>query len=208
MSSSRITELAELIQANTRKVQGYLVEHRLPLPSFDEDGPIDLNLESEDIQDARTSVMEASLELHDLLLGPSMCLRPVVCLPHCPHIGTFADYVDCQLNGASLQAIYKYNIPPKVPLKGEISFTELAAKCELHEPDLRRILRFAMTFHRVFQERNPGYVTHSAASRRLVESRNAMDALGYQFDEVWQAFAHVSNTAPITTRQVLHVDSC
>ena len=152
--------------------------------------------------------MEASLELHDLLLGPSMCLRPAVCLSHCFHIGTFAEHVDCQLNGISLQAIYKYNIPSKVPLKEEISFTELAAKCELHEPDLRRILRFAMTFHRVFQERNPGYVSHSAASRRLVESSNAMDGFGYQFDEVWQAYAHVRNTATITAEQVLNVDSC
>ena len=79
----------------------------------------------------------------------------------------------------------------KVPLDGEISFSELAAKCDLYEPDLRRILRFAMVYHRVFQERNVGYVAHTAASRRLVEDANSMDALGSQFDEAWQAFAHV-----------------
>ena len=90
-----------------------------------------------------------------------------------------------------MQTIYKYNIPNKVPLNGEISFPELAAKCELYEPDLRRILRFAMVYHHVFQERNVGYVAHTAASRRLVEDPHAMDALGSQFDEAWQAFAHV-----------------
>ena len=79
MSSSRITELATLVQINTAKVDGYLREHNLPFPSFDEDGPVDFKLQSEEIQDARTAAMEASLELHDLLLGPSMCLRPVVC---------------------------------------------------------------------------------------------------------------------------------
>ena len=102
-----------------------------------------------------------------------------------------ADSASLQLNGTSLQAIYKYNIPMKVPLDGEISFSELAAKCDLYEPDLRRILRFAMVYHRVFQERNVGYVAHTAASRRLVEDANSMDALGSQFDEAWQAFAHV-----------------
>ena len=92
-----------------------------------------------------------------------------------------------------MQTIYKYNIPSKVPLAGEISFVELAAKCEMYEPDLRRILRFAMVYHRVFQEHNVGFVAHTAASRRLAENPHAMDALGSQYDEVWQAFAHVSD---------------
>ena len=90
-----------------------------------------------------------------------------------------------------MQAIYKYDIPSKVPLNGEILFDELATKCELYEPDLRRILRFAMVYHHVFQERNVGYVAHTAASRRLVEDPHAMNALGSPFDEAWQAFAHV-----------------
>ena len=78
MSSSRITELATLVQINTAKVDHYLREHNLPFPSFNEDGPVDFRIESDDIENARTAAMEATLELHDLLLGPSMCLRPVV----------------------------------------------------------------------------------------------------------------------------------
>lgn len=96
-----------------------------------------------------------------------------------------------QLNGTSLQAIYKHDISSKVPLNGEISFSELAGKCNLYEPDLRRILRFAMIYHRVFQERNAGFVRHSAASKRLIDCPLAMDALGAQFDEALQGFAHV-----------------
>ena len=84
MSSSRITELAALVQANTAKVDGYLRERDLPFPSFDEDGPVDFKIESDEIQKARTVAMEASLELYDLLLGPSMCLRPVVCSSEVP----------------------------------------------------------------------------------------------------------------------------
>lgn len=80
MPPSRIAELASLIQSNTAKVDAHFHDHHLPLPSFDEDGPVDFQIQSQDIQDARAMAMEASLELHDLLLGPSMCLRPVVCL--------------------------------------------------------------------------------------------------------------------------------
>ena len=80
MSSSMITELTTIVQANTAKVDGYLQERGLPFPSFDVDGPVDFKIETDEIQEARNAAMEASLELYDLLLGPSMCLRPVVCL--------------------------------------------------------------------------------------------------------------------------------
>lgn len=78
MSSGRITEPPALVQTNTAKVDGYLRERRLPFPSFDEDDPIDFAIGSDEIQKARTAVMEASLELYDLLQDHSMCLRPVV----------------------------------------------------------------------------------------------------------------------------------
>lgn len=93
----------------------------------------------------------------------------------------------------SLQAIYNYDIASKVPLHGEISFRELADQCDLDEVNLRRILRFAMAFHHVFHEPRNGFVAHSAASRKLAEDPLAKAGLGYMFDEVWQAFAQVSN---------------
>ena len=79
MSSSRIAELAALILVKTVEVDHYFRERGLPSPSFNEDGPVDFKIESDEIQVARTTAMEASLELYDLLQGPSMCLRPVVC---------------------------------------------------------------------------------------------------------------------------------
>ena len=96
-----------------------------------------------------------------------------------------------KLNGSALQAIYKFDIPSKVPLNGEVSFEELAKECDLQEPDLRRLLRFAITYHRVFQEPKEGYVSHSAASRKLVEDSNAMAGVGAMFDEAIQAFDQV-----------------
>ena len=97
-----------------------------------------------------------------------------------------------QINAVSLEAIYKYDIASKIPIHGEISVVELAKLCDIYEPDLRRILRFAISHHRVFQEPRKGIVTHSAASRRLAEDSAARDGLGLQFDDAWQSFARVS----------------
>ena len=78
MGSTRIAELANLIQDNTSKVDAYLRSKDLPQPSFDEDGPVDLGIESEEIQKAVQVTRESSLELHELLLGPGLNLRPIV----------------------------------------------------------------------------------------------------------------------------------
>ena len=96
--------------------------------------------------------------------------------------------------------IYKYNVAHQVPLPGEISFKGLSVTCGLDEMNLRRSLRFAMAFHHVFQEPRKGVVRHSAASRRLVESPVAQNALGYMFDEVWQSLAHVRNASHLFVR--------
>ena len=78
MAMSKILELANIIQTNTAKLDAYLHENHLPSPSFDEDGPIDFGIKSPDAEGARTAAIEAGMELNDLLLGPTMNIRPVV----------------------------------------------------------------------------------------------------------------------------------
>lgn len=202
MVSTRIAELAAQIQEHTAKVDEYLQTKGLPSPSFDEDGPVDFGIESEEVRKACDAARESSLELHDLLLGPAMCLRPVVSLI-LAYSESITDLAQPQLNGVSLQAIYRYKIAHRVPLHGEITYKELAVACGLDEANLQRMLRFAMTFHHVFQEPQKGVVRHSAASRRLVENPLAQDALGYQFDEVWQSFAHVRAVMPPHSTQIM-----
>ena len=80
-----------------------------------------------------------------------------------------------------------------MPIGGEISFEDLAKQCNLQMIDVRRLLRFAMVYHRVFQEKRPGYVSHSAASRNLAEEPQAMMGLGLMFDEGTQAYAKVGS---------------
>jgi len=76
---SRIVELATLIFANTEKIEEYLIANSLPLPSFDEDGPVTLQL-SPELQAARSAALNATTELHALLQSPDELLRPIVCL--------------------------------------------------------------------------------------------------------------------------------
>ena len=91
MASTRIAELAAQIQENTAKVDQYLQSKGLPSPSFDVDGPVDFKIDDEEIQKARETALDSSLELHQLLLGPAMCLRPVVSIQTPQAAMLFAD---------------------------------------------------------------------------------------------------------------------
>ena len=99
--------------------------------------------------------------------------------------------MDLRYNGTSLQAIYKFDIAKKVPIHSEISFTELAELCDINEPDLRRILRFAMCYYHCFREPRKGFVAHTATSRSIVEREGVKDALGVMFNKCWQSYARV-----------------
>ncbi|KAL8910059.1 MAG: hypothetical protein Q9171_004613 [Xanthocarpia ochracea] len=171
VSLSQTSELATSIAANIGVVNEYLHKNNLPFPSFHEDGPVNLML-SPEAENAKTTAIEACLRLRDLLCGPVELLRPTI-------------------NAVSLEAIYRYDIANKVPLGGEISFDELSLLCDMYEPDLRRILRFAIVHHRVFCEHRKGWISHSAASRTLAEDSLQQDALGLHFDDGWQSSAKV-----------------
>lgn len=93
---------------------------------------------------------------------------------------------------SSLQAISRYDIAGKFPIHEEISYELLAERCGILEHDLRRTLRYAMTFHRVFREPRKGFVAHTAASRLLAEDPLTRDAVGLRCDECWPACTRVS----------------
>lgn len=87
MNSVGIEDLALIISTNTAKVKDHLVSNNLPLPSFNVDAPAQSLIapEAEEIQAARLAVIDATLKLHNLLLGPrdflqsfTVCLRLMV----------------------------------------------------------------------------------------------------------------------------------
>ncbi|KAG8527118.1 uncharacterized protein KY384_008547 [Bacidia gigantensis] len=79
MKTSRVSQLVCSISSNTATVEAYLESQGLPSPSFNVDAPRDLGIppDANDIEDARRAALEATIELQDLLQGPTALLRPV-----------------------------------------------------------------------------------------------------------------------------------
>lgn len=76
MSGSQIADLATRIAANTAKVNQYYHDRKLPLPSFETNGPLKslISPEAEDVEAARQAVIFECQELRSLMLGPSELL--------------------------------------------------------------------------------------------------------------------------------------
>lgn len=76
-SMSRLTELTEIIASETKKVQEYFAANRLRELSFDPSAATDFPVHSTntEIQDARRAVVNATQELHDLMVGPRETVR-------------------------------------------------------------------------------------------------------------------------------------
>lgn len=91
-----------------------------------------------------------------------------------------------------MHAVSKWDIAAKIPLGGEVSFADLAQKCEVHETDIRRILRYVMTFHRLFCEPRPGYVAHSLASRVLAEEPLLRQGLWLLGEDSYHSSAYIT----------------
>lgn len=74
MASSRIQQLAGIINTSVSKIQEVLNDKRLPSPSFAEDNPRYLPIEAVEAQDA---ALDAAIELHDLLLEPMLLIHDI-----------------------------------------------------------------------------------------------------------------------------------
>lgn len=80
MATSRIAELASLIARNTSEVENQLSADGLPCPTFDADQPPTL-VNNPKIAAARHAILQATDELHALMLGPiSLVTSATVCL--------------------------------------------------------------------------------------------------------------------------------
>ena len=77
MALNRFAELADEISSNTKIITKYLTEKNITAPSFDEDGLTELAISPEDKEAyvARSRLVAATQELHDLTVGPKESLR-------------------------------------------------------------------------------------------------------------------------------------
>ncbi|KAI1198510.1 putative O-methyltransferase [Nemania serpens] len=166
---SRIAQLASTVASCTQQVDDYLARHALPYPSFEPDGPTDLGLPP-DLEKLRVAALEATQELNDLLQGP----RDMLFNHHLVY----------------LKFISRFDIAKQVPVDGEITFGDLAAKIGVDEAALCRILRLGIA-HRVFRELRPGAVSHSAASRQIADDPNMADWVSSSVNDMWPSAERV-----------------
>ncbi|KAL8919605.1 MAG: hypothetical protein Q9172_004908 [Xanthocarpia lactea] len=178
MPLSRIVELALLIVSKTTEVDLKLNDADLPTPSF---GPEGLNdtLLYRGIAESRQSIIEATEELHALMLGPV------------GHLTSHSHEIFI-----TLQAIYPFRLANALPNgNDEASFDEIARVSGLPESKVRRILRHAMSY-RIFCEPRAGIVAHTAASKYLVTNPLMYEWIGMVTEEMWPA----ASKARIRTR--------
>jgi len=192
MATPRITELADIIASQTDLISKYLRLNDLPEPSFSVGAPTDaFESSTPDVQKAKTSVLEAIIELRQLLEGPVKLLLPEVVFTR--HDQQRQLLTMCaQSNFAPLAAIHHFNIASHVPKEGSISFYDLADKCGILEHDLRRVIRYTAIHHRVFCEPKDGFVAHTAASKILADNEKIQNLMGLTFAECWPAHSRVS----------------
>lgn len=99
-----------------------------------------------------------------------------------------------------LHAIYHYKLAEALPVGEEATFEQLAEKCKLNVPDLRRLVRQAIS-NRMFKEVRKGVVGHSAVSKLLAIDPLFRDYIGMGCEEVWGAAVEVFNPSPRALRQ-------
>ena len=79
MAVSRIVQLAQIIASSTSLIDDHLRANSLPQPSFEINGPVEpIQKSDEKIENARTDVVAATIELRQLLEGPTKLLLPEV----------------------------------------------------------------------------------------------------------------------------------
>ncbi|OTA59190.1 S-adenosyl-L-methionine-dependent methyltransferase [Hypoxylon sp. EC38] len=177
MSTSRIVELSSRIAANTAILNDYLASHNLPAPSFDVNAPLDTLVPKNEVEvkKARVSIIDDTLELRRLVLGPREYLM---------------SYSHNEL--ISQQAVTRFGIARSFPVGSEATFAEIAAATGISEANIRRIIRHAV-LRNIFVEPRPGVVSHNAVSRLLAEDQVIHDWVGASTDDLWQGAAQACN---------------
>ncbi|KAK4178876.1 S-adenosyl-L-methionine-dependent methyltransferase [Triangularia setosa] len=175
-TTSEMIALAQKITKETEKLEAYMKEHDLPMPSFDADAPADFPKLPDEIAQSRKAIISATKELGLLAHGPRESVRW--------GIWEFLDTL-------ALAAINHYRIAKLVPLDGTpISLASLQALTPLDPINLARLVRLAIT-NKIFYEPTPGHIAHTAASKVLAEDTDLQAWVGFNGEDILPASAHV-----------------
>ncbi|KAI0099533.1 S-adenosyl-L-methionine-dependent methyltransferase [Daldinia grandis] len=168
--------LAENILEQTKAMTNYFQANNLAVPTFslrpDEPTATDEYLK---LQSGLRTTIE---DLQRLVEGPRRFLRSFTTLGY---------------DIAALQIALDFDFFSFVPSDGDISLAHLAEKVGLDFDRTSRIVRMLIT-HSIFEEKKPGYVSHSASSLVLLEDEEVKCAAHYSFDEMLKAVVESSDS--------------
>lgn len=77
MASQKMSDLADIIDKNTKIVTAYYSDHQIPAPSVDTSSPFTAIIHDEKVAAARFAALAAMHELKCLMLGPTEALMSV-----------------------------------------------------------------------------------------------------------------------------------
>ena len=78
-------------------------------------------------------------------------------------------------------------------MTGQISFRDLAEKCDILEIDLKRIVRYTAAFNHVFCEPETGFVAHTMASKKIAENEAVRSAMRHLYEHNMPSHFKVRN---------------
>lgn len=90
-----------------------------------------------------------------------------------------------------MKIILAFSIDRSIPVGEARTFEDISKACGLNYMNTKRVIRHAIHHHRVFQESNPGTISHSALSAVLAGDDLIRNALVVQLGEFWPAAALV-----------------
>ncbi|KAI1426422.1 S-adenosyl-L-methionine-dependent methyltransferase [Xylaria sp. FL1777] len=163
--------LAESILEQTKTLSKYFQANNLAAPTF---SPKSGQHPTTDEYLQLQSSLRTSLEdLQRLVEGPRRYLRSLTAMGY---------------DIAALQIALDFDFFTLVPSDGDISLEALAQKGGLDLDRTSRVVRLLIT-HRLFEEKRPGYISHSASSFTMRDDEELRSAVHYSFDEMLKAAA-------------------
>ncbi|PLB54881.1 O-methyltransferase [Aspergillus steynii IBT 23096] len=177
-----VTRLLEKIHSSTKVYLDFIQTQGLPEPSYEHGDGLNTAINiPRSVLVAKDAAIEATDELHHLLSGP---------------LGLILSSPGDQYLLLALQYIYRYNVAAHVPSNGHITFEELARATNVNVTDLSHFLRVAIGRH-VFHEPKKHIITHTAASKLLVNHPMVKDWLMNIAEEFWPS---LTRTVDATTK--------
>ncbi|KAG8629825.1 hypothetical protein KVT40_001444 [Elsinoe batatas] len=175
-----LEQLSDQISQSTRLVANFLQQHDHPEPSFEPGGPMSFPSAPVEVARARSELAMAARKLHYLALWPAESI--------------IWNTAIAPTDAASLHWLVHFGIFDAVPLKGTISFDDLATKSNVERTELERIARYAMT-NNWLREPVPGQVAHSSTSYLAATDSSCRGQLQYQLEINFPSTARLVESA-------------